>query len=51
MLITEDKKSLCNILCLLKATVVLHNVLIEVGELEKNEWIDHDNFSDIDDAD
>ena len=51
LLITEDQNSLKKILRLLKATVVLHNILVEVGELEKNDWIDHDDFSDIDDAD
>ena len=35
----------------MEATGVLHNILIEVGELEKNDWIDHDDFSEIDDAD
>ena len=50
MLITEDKESLQKILKLLEATVVLHNILIETGELEKNDWIDHDDFSAIDDA-
>ena len=36
---------------LLESTIILHNILIEVGELEKKEWIDQDDFSDIDDAD
>jgi DDE superfamily endonuclease len=49
MLITEEKKSLRAILNLLKATVVLHNMLIEIGEKEKQEWIDEDNFLAIDD--
>jgi DDE superfamily endonuclease len=49
--ITEDVSSLKGILALLEATVVLHNILIEVGELEKRDWIDQDDFSDIDDED
>lgn len=49
--ITEDKDSLRRILHLLEATVVLHNMLIEIKEAEKKEWIDEDDFSDIDDAD
>jgi DDE superfamily endonuclease len=50
LLITEDKHSLKQILSLLKATVVLHNLLIELKEKDKNEWIDEDDFSDIDDG-
>jgi DDE superfamily endonuclease len=49
LLITEEKRSLKHILRLLKATVVLHNLLIELNEQDKNEWIDDDDFSDIDD--
>jgi hypothetical protein len=30
---------------------VLHNILIDLKEVEKKEWIDEDDFSDIDDAD
>jgi DDE superfamily endonuclease len=49
--ITEDSKSLKEILELIDATIILHNILIEIGEKEKEEWIDHDDFSDIDDED
>jgi hypothetical protein len=48
-LITEEKRSLKRILSLLKATVVLHNLLIDLRERDKEEWIDDDDFSDIDD--
>eukprot|EP00980_Cylindrotheca_fusiformis_P018137 scaffold5849_cov75-Cylindrotheca_fusiformis.AAC.2 len=36
---------------MLDATIVLHNVLIDFGEEEKDDWIDDDDCSDIDDAD
>jgi DDE superfamily endonuclease len=49
--ITEDSKSLKEILELIDATIILHNILIEIGEKEKEEWIDHDDFSDIDNED
>ena len=49
--ITEDKKSLKRILALLEATVILHNMLIDIKEREKQEWIDRDDFSDFDDED
>jgi DDE superfamily endonuclease len=50
MKIKENKKSLRKILQLLEATIVVHNILIEIGEEEKAEWIDYDEFSDLDDA-
>lgn len=28
----------------------MHNILIELGEEEREDWIDHDDFSDLDDA-
>jgi DDE superfamily endonuclease len=46
----KEKKSLRKILHLFEATVVVHNILIEIGEKEKAEWIDYDEFSDLDDA-
>jgi hypothetical protein len=46
----QGKKSLKKILHLFQATVVVHNILIELGEEEKAEWIDYDDFSDLDDA-
>lgn len=48
--LTENKRSLTKILLLLEATIVLHNMLIEFGEQERDEWIDRDDFSDFDDA-
>jgi DDE superfamily endonuclease len=48
--ITKSKSSLKKILKLLEAIIVVHNVLIELGEEEKAEWIDTDDFSDLDDA-
>jgi DDE superfamily endonuclease len=48
--ITEDKESIKRILELIEATIIVHNLLIEIGEQDKQEWIDHDDFSDIDDA-
>jgi DDE superfamily endonuclease len=50
LMITEEKGSLKHILRLLKATIVLHNLLIELKEQDKEEWIDDDDFSDIDDG-
>jgi DDE superfamily endonuclease len=47
--ITEDKESLKQILELFDATVIVHNILIEIGEKDRQEWIDEDDFSDIDD--
>lgn len=35
---------------LLEATIVIHNLLIDLGEDEHEEWIDHEDFSDMDDA-
>jgi DDE superfamily endonuclease len=49
MKITEEKKSLWRILNLLESTVIVHNdVLLEWGEEERNEWIDYDDFSNLD---
>jgi hypothetical protein len=44
-------KSLKRMLKLLEATVALHNMLIEIKELEKREWIDEDDASNIDNPD
>jgi hypothetical protein len=46
--ITEEKKSLRKILQLIDATIILHNMLITFGESEIEEWIDFDDFSDLD---
>ena len=48
--IKEDEQTIRNILKMLKATVVLHNMLIEFGEETQEEWILDDDASDIDDA-
>jgi DDE superfamily endonuclease len=50
LIITDDKRSLKNILRLLDASVILHNMLIAFGEEDKDDWIDLDDFSDMDDA-
>jgi DDE superfamily endonuclease len=50
LLITEDKKSLKRILQLVDASVILHNMLIDFGEEEREDWIDLEDFSDMDDA-
>jgi hypothetical protein len=34
----------------MEATIILHNMLIELGEEDVEDWIDHDDFSDMDDA-
>jgi hypothetical protein len=47
LFINEDQASIRRILQLLDATVILHNMLIEFGEEENEEWIDYDDFSDI----
>ena len=49
--LTEEKRSIKNILKLVDATVILHNLLIEIREEERKDWIDEDDFSDVDDAD
>lgn len=49
--ITEKKQSLRAILNLLEASVILHNMLLDIRDMEKEDWIDRDDFSDIDDAD
>jgi len=49
LLITEDDKSLKEILELIDATITLHNILVSLAEEEVEEWIDLDDFSDMDD--
>lgn len=48
--IKEDPKSIKNILDMIDATIIMHNILIELGEEEKREWIDEDDCSLIGDA-
>jgi hypothetical protein len=50
LVVTEDIISLKRILQLIDATVMLHNILIEFGEAEIEEWIDYDDFSGMDEA-
>ena len=51
LLITEDRKTLKNLLRVIDAAVILHNALLDFGEEEREDWIDLDDFSDMDDAD
>ena len=37
------------ILALLEACAMLHNMLIDLKEKEREDWIDRDDFSDVDD--
>jgi hypothetical protein len=46
----EDKRSLQRILQTIDATVILHNILLEFGEEDRDEWMDLDDFSDMDNA-
>jgi hypothetical protein len=48
--ITEDIKSLKRILQVIDATIILHNMLVQFGEEEPDDWIDFDDFSDMDEA-
>jgi hypothetical protein len=48
--VTDKNKSLREILETLEATVIVHNMLIEFGEEDKEDWMDLDDFSDMDDA-
>jgi DDE superfamily endonuclease len=34
----------------IEATIIVHNMLLEISEQEHQEWIDEDDFSDLDDA-
>jgi len=51
MLITNNPKSLTRILRYIEATIVLHNMLIDLGEEmeEDDEWNGNDDLSDVDD--
>jgi hypothetical protein len=48
--ITEDIKSLKGVLQVIDATIILHNMLLEFGEEEPEDWIDFDDFSGMDEA-
>ncbi len=48
--ITNNKNSIQKILELIEATILLHNMLIDYDEDDKDDWIDCDDFSEIDDA-
>lgn len=48
--ITPDNNSIKKIIRLIKATIVLHNILINFGDDAIDEdWINYDDFSDLDD--
>jgi hypothetical protein len=49
MKITDDKKSIRKILHLIEATIVLHNMLLDIGDEEREDWIDRDDASAFDD--
>jgi hypothetical protein len=49
MEITVDKKSIRKILHLIEATIVLHNMLLDIGDEEREDWIDRDDASALDD--
>ena len=48
-LITEDKENLRRILKYVSAAAILHNLLIEYNDEVPDEWIDLDDFSELDD--
>jgi hypothetical protein len=50
LVITEDFKSLKRNLQIIDATIILHNMLIEFGEEEPEDWIEFDDISDMDEA-
>ena len=49
MKITDNPESVKLILRLMDATVILHNMLIDFGKADKQDWIDCEEFSDLDD--
>jgi hypothetical protein len=50
MPITDDKRTLRNILQFMDATVILHNYLIECADSIPNSWMDDDDASAVGDA-
>ena len=48
--IDDDKKSLKRILEYIDCTIILHNLLMERKDEIPDDWMDLDDFSDIDDA-
>jgi DDE superfamily endonuclease len=48
--VNKKKSSLRKINHLLEASIVVQNMLVELGEETKKEWINRDDFSDLDDA-
>lgn len=50
MRITDDRKSIIQLLKVIKVTVILHNFLIEENEVFEDSWYDLDSISDIDEA-
>ena len=47
--ITSDKNTLRRILRYIEGAAILHNLLVEVDDDVPCNWIDYDDFSDIDD--
>jgi hypothetical protein len=41
--VTDNVKSLKTILCVIEATIILHNMLIEFDEEDRKEWLDEDS--------
>jgi len=50
MKVNEKPSSVRRIVCLINATIILHNMLIEFGEEENTAWIDEKDFSDLADG-
>jgi hypothetical protein len=50
MKIKKDRKSLRQLLRVIKVTVILHNFLIEENDEFEKSWDDHDSLSDVDEA-
>jgi hypothetical protein len=46
--IKEDKSLLRNILHMIDATIVLHNILVEWGKEERKEWLEEEDTDPID---
>ena len=50
MKITDDDKSMTNILRVIKVTIILHNFLIEENDSFEDSWKEMENTSDFDEA-
>jgi hypothetical protein len=49
MRLTYDKKSIRKILHLIEATIVFHNMVLDIGDEEREDWINRDDASALDD--